>query len=98
MTRFEPSAAQVAAFHQDGFFVVPGLFDSREISLLSQISRADHQAAAAASRADGEGGPSGCTSRTSCTTTSTRPWSAAGASSERCNNCWVRKSITGITS
>jgi len=56
MTCFQPSAAQVAAFHHDGFFVVPGLFDSREIALLSQIARADHQAAAAASRADGEGG------------------------------------------
>jgi ectoine hydroxylase-related dioxygenase (phytanoyl-CoA dioxygenase family) len=56
MTRFQPSAAQVAAFHHDGFFVVPELFDSREIALLSQIARIDHQAAAAASRADGEGG------------------------------------------
>ncbi|MCC6729641.1 MAG: phytanoyl-CoA dioxygenase family protein [Chthonomonadales bacterium] len=33
---------QAAAFERDGFVVVPGLFDSEEVDLLSRIARADH--------------------------------------------------------
>jgi hypothetical protein len=57
MNDFEPSQEQIAAFDDDGFFVVEGLLDGEEVDLLRDIARADSQwAAGAALRADGEGG------------------------------------------
>ena len=51
------SAAQVAAFHRDGFVIVEHLFSPDEIALLRKIARADqHLQQSAASRSDGEGG------------------------------------------
>ena len=56
MPLFQPTDAQLSAYHRDGFFIVPGLLDSEEVRLLSRVARADHHASAAASRSDGEGG------------------------------------------
>ncbi len=56
MSRFQPTPQQLAQYRTDGFFVAPALFDADEVALLRTIARADHQAAAAASRSDGEGG------------------------------------------
>src|SRR5580692_2986587 len=57
MSHFEPSQEQIAAFDDDGFFVVEGLLDRDEVKLLGDIARVDSQwAAGAALRADGEGG------------------------------------------
>src|SRR5580700_6361581 len=57
MTHFEPTHEQIAAFDDEGFFVVEGLLDREEVGLLRDIARADSQwSAAAALRADGEGG------------------------------------------
>ncbi|MCY2963320.1 MAG: phytanoyl-CoA dioxygenase family protein, partial [Planctomycetota bacterium] len=56
MSRFQPTPQQLAQYRTDGFFVAPALFDADEVNLLRTIARADHQTAAAASRADGEGG------------------------------------------
>lgn len=54
MGHFEPSQEQIAAFDDEGFFVVEGLLDREEVGLLRDIARADSQwAAGAASRADG---------------------------------------------
>jgi ectoine hydroxylase len=48
---------QIAAFDDDGFVVVDGLLNDREIDLLREVARADQQIAAnRSSRADGEGG------------------------------------------
>ncbi len=47
----------IAAFHRDGFIVIPHLFDTEEIDLLGKIARADQlMAANAKGRRDGEGG------------------------------------------
>ena len=57
MSRFTPSADEVAAFERDGFFIAEGLLDAEEVSLLRQIARADREMTEnRASRADGEGG------------------------------------------
>jgi ectoine hydroxylase len=57
MNSFEPSLEQIAAFDDDGFFIVKGLLDPKETDLLRDIARADAQmVAGAATRADGEGG------------------------------------------
>lgn len=56
MPGFQPTSQQLARYASDGFFIAPGLFDAEEVELLRTIARADHQAASAASRADGEGG------------------------------------------
>jgi ectoine hydroxylase-related dioxygenase (phytanoyl-CoA dioxygenase family) len=51
------SPTQLAQFHEDGFLLVPGLFDAEEIDLLSRIARSDHRLQTeAGSRRDGEGG------------------------------------------
>jgi ectoine hydroxylase-related dioxygenase (phytanoyl-CoA dioxygenase family) len=47
----------LAAFQQDGYFVVENLLDAEETELLAKIARADQQLTEQASaRADGEGG------------------------------------------
>jgi ectoine hydroxylase len=57
MAAFEVTQEQIAAFDDDGFFVVEGLLDETETELLGKIARADQALiTAAASRADGEGG------------------------------------------
>lgn len=54
---FAASDDQVREFHEEGYVLVPGLFDRRETELLSQYARADRQVAArATSRADAAGG------------------------------------------
>lgn len=51
------SDAQLARYHEDGYLLLPGLFDAEEIALLRDVARADHAlAAGAASRRDGQGG------------------------------------------
>lgn len=48
---------QIAAFQRDGYVILEGLLRPREIELLRNIARADHQMQqSAASRSDGEGG------------------------------------------
>ena len=57
MPHFRISASQIDLFEEDGFFVVPNLLDAEEVSLLSQIARADRELTLKkATRADGEGG------------------------------------------
>ncbi len=57
MNSFRIQAAQIDQFEEDGFFIVPNLLDAEEVTLLSQIARADHELQQKkASRADGEGG------------------------------------------
>ena len=57
MAAFEITQEQMAAFDDDGFFVVEGLLNEAETELLGKIARADQALiAGAASRADGEGG------------------------------------------
>src|SRR5262245_29016928 len=57
MPQFKASKKQVAAFDDDGFFIVENLLNREETDLLRDIARADRELTAnAASRADGEGG------------------------------------------
>ncbi|MGH7199205.1 MAG: phytanoyl-CoA dioxygenase family protein [Planctomycetaceae bacterium] len=57
MPRFQPTDAQIAAFHRDGYLLVPGLLDPEETQLLRDIARADARMQQESySRADGEGG------------------------------------------
>ncbi|MBS0265592.1 MAG: phytanoyl-CoA dioxygenase family protein [Planctomycetes bacterium] len=57
MSTFTLSAAQVAQYQTDGFFIVEGLLDAVELTLLKSIARADRSLQEeAASRGDGEGG------------------------------------------
>ena len=57
MSRFQVSEEQIAAFDDDGFFVVDGLLDAEETELLKNIARADNELVQKAdTRADGEGG------------------------------------------
>ncbi len=57
MSHFQPTQEQIAAFDDDGFFIVDELLDREEVELLRDIARADSQwTAGAALRADGEGG------------------------------------------
>jgi ectoine hydroxylase len=51
------TASQIAAFHNDGYIVVPNLLNAEETDLLRNIAKADHGLQRdAGSRADGEGG------------------------------------------
>src|SRR5215212_5063966 len=51
------TAEQVARYHDDGFLLAPGLFDSDEIDLLRRAAREDHELDRRSfGRADGEGG------------------------------------------
>jgi ectoine hydroxylase len=45
MSRFQVNADQVAQFQQDGYLLVPRLFDTEEIDLLLRIGRADQEKA-----------------------------------------------------
>ncbi len=57
MSYFRISASQIDQYEEDGFFLVPNLLDAEEVTLLTQIARADHELAQKkATRADGEGG------------------------------------------
>jgi len=57
MSFLQMTPEQVSAFDDDGFVVVDGLLDDREVELLREIARADQQIAAdRSSRDDGEGG------------------------------------------
>jgi ectoine hydroxylase-related dioxygenase (phytanoyl-CoA dioxygenase family) len=57
MIPFTLSDNQLSQFRQDGFVIVPALFDSEEIDLLRRVARADHQMQqTAAGRRDGAGG------------------------------------------
>jgi ectoine hydroxylase len=57
MHPFIVSDDQIHRFQQNGFFVVPGLFDQEEMNLLRDIARLHYASAgAAASRRDGQGG------------------------------------------
>lgn len=57
MPRFAVSAAQLAQYQNDGYFIAERLLDDEEIDLLRKIARADHEMKQkAASRGDGEGG------------------------------------------
>ena len=57
MSHFRISASQIDKFEEDGFFIVPNLLDAEEVTLLTQIARADHELTKnKATRADGEGG------------------------------------------
>ena len=57
MTSFAVTDELVRRFHEDGFFLVDGLFDSAEIDLLRKIARSRHsEETQAASRRDGQGG------------------------------------------
>jgi ectoine hydroxylase-related dioxygenase (phytanoyl-CoA dioxygenase family) len=51
------SPATLADYQRDGYVIVPGLLDREEVSALSRVARARHEAdQGAARRADGEGG------------------------------------------
>ena len=41
MTTGKLTTAQIAAFHEDGFIIVPGFFDQEEVGLLGRAARAD---------------------------------------------------------
>lgn len=57
MNFFRVNGEQLDQYEEDGFFIVPELFDSEEVTLLNQIARADHELQQKkATRADGEGG------------------------------------------
>ena len=57
MSDFRIRPEQIDQYKEDGFFIVPHLLDAEEITLLSQIARADHDfTQKKATRADGEGG------------------------------------------
>ncbi len=57
MNAFRVTAEQIEQFEEDGFFIVPNLLDAEEVTLLSQVARADHELKQKkASRSDGEGG------------------------------------------
>lgn len=57
MSGFQLTNEQIATFHRDGFVIVDGLLDRKEVELLGSIARADYQLQKeASSRADGEGG------------------------------------------
>ncbi|HZZ74047.1 MAG TPA: phytanoyl-CoA dioxygenase family protein [Pirellulales bacterium] len=57
MPEFAPSAAQLAQFERDGFFIAEGLLSAAETRLLSQVSRARYQQTqGSASRRDAQGG------------------------------------------
>jgi ectoine hydroxylase len=43
VTPFVISDAQVARFHEDGYLLVPRLFDAEETDLLVRIAKADHE-------------------------------------------------------
>ena len=43
MSAFRIQSAQIDQFEEDGFVVVPNLLDAEEVTLLSQIARADHE-------------------------------------------------------
>src|SRR5271168_3722514 len=54
---FVLSDAQREQFQQDGYLIVPRLFDHEEVQMLGRIARADHELAdQAATRRDAEGG------------------------------------------
>jgi ectoine hydroxylase len=51
------SDAEVARYHEEGYVIVPGLFDAEEISLLHRAAKEDHELDKRSfGRADGEGG------------------------------------------
>ncbi|MFO0907762.1 MAG: phytanoyl-CoA dioxygenase family protein [Isosphaeraceae bacterium] len=57
MPSFVPSLNQKRQFDQDGFLVVNGLFDEREVTLIRDLARADQELMqSAVSRRDGDGG------------------------------------------
>ena len=57
MSRLHLSPDHLAAFHRDGYLLVPELLDTEEVELLRDIARADREIARDRSaRADGEGG------------------------------------------
>jgi len=58
MTSTRPlTAAEVAAFHRDGYVLVPGMFTAEEIDLLGRSAREDRELDRRSyGRADGEGG------------------------------------------
>jgi ectoine hydroxylase len=57
MSFLQMTPEQISTFDDDGFVVVDGLLNDREIDLLREVARADQQIAAnRSSRADGEGG------------------------------------------
>jgi ectoine hydroxylase-related dioxygenase (phytanoyl-CoA dioxygenase family) len=57
MSQFQISDDQIRRFREDGYFLVPNLFDDEEMDLLRTIARAEHQhGQRAASRRDGQGG------------------------------------------
>lgn len=56
---FVLSDDQLVRFNEDGFLLIPGLFDAGEIGALQRVAKADHDLVAhAAERRDGEGGAS----------------------------------------
>jgi hypothetical protein len=57
MSDFRLTPQQLAQYQQDGFIIVPQLFEPEEIDLLRQVAEADHALAElAATRKDGHGG------------------------------------------
>src|SRR5437870_3611728 len=57
MSYFRIRPEQIDQYEEDGFFIVPHLLDAEEVTLLSQIARADHDLTQKKStRADGQGG------------------------------------------
>ena len=59
MIPFQPGDSQIRQFEQDGYLLVPGLFDGEEMDLLMKIARADDEKAAQVrAMPDTEGGES----------------------------------------
>ncbi len=57
MSSLKLSESELSEFHHEGFFVVPNLFDTEEVTLLEQIARADRELASETrGRRDGVGG------------------------------------------
>lgn len=57
MPPFQVTPTQIRLFHDDGYLMVPGLFDSEETELLGAVARSDEELKAQVrSRRDGEGG------------------------------------------
>lgn len=56
---FQATPAQLRQFHEDGYLMVPGLFDAEEMELLLKIGKADHALASETSaHLDAQGGQS----------------------------------------
>src|ERR1043165_5467845 len=58
MNPFRVSQEQISAFEQDGYLLVPRMFDEEEMNLLITIAKSDRDMDKAAARRDAQGGVS----------------------------------------